>query len=137
MATYKNTELGQVQSSLNCLSQKLKRKVTKATGVKATMKTLQDKALLQELTPSEKVKLSRFEYDFTQLQAEIESIREDCNQLKEVQTQKREEKKKSQTEIFHAENPTSKEDDDAFLANLYGTPNANNNEEREVNFVNM
>ncbi len=120
MATYKNTELGQMQTTLNALNQKHKRKVDKAGRLKSDLKQLRDKALLNELSHSDKVKLSRLEFEHQQVLNEVESLGQERRDLKEVQDQKRALKKKKREEIFNDENPTSKEDDDVFLANMYG-----------------
>ncbi len=114
MATYNKTELGQVQSSLNALNQKLKRKVEKAKKIKSEQESLTAK--LDDLSRTEKVKKSRLDFEKKQIAAEIASLREECKHLKEIQGSKRAKKKKEKEEIFHDEG--NKED--AYLASLYG-----------------
>ncbi len=121
MATYKETELGQVQQSLNCTNQKLRRRVAKTNKIKTEIKALKDKAS-DELSQREKVKLSRLEFEYQHELADVVALRDEVKALKDLQTKKRAIAKKKKSQIFDGEddNECNMNDDD-ILANLYGT----------------
>ncbi len=139
MATYKTTELGQVQLSLNAIASKKKRRSDKVNAMKSKIQLLKDKASLEgELSKTDKIKLSRLEFEHKHALADVTSLQEEYDSLKSLQMQKREEKKKRKDEIFH--NEDDPENADEYLANLCGTHDQGEGkqaEERVVEYQNM
>ncbi len=129
MATYKATELGQLQVSLNAVSQKCRRKRIKADKLKSEIQKLKDK---DQLSQVDRLKFNRKADELKATLAEHASLEEEVKCLKTM----KDDKKSKAKEIFNVE--ASKEDDDAFLANLYGTQEVGgDNAENVVQFHNM
>ncbi len=120
MATFKSSDLGQVQSALNALAQKQRRKINKAARLKDDIKELKEKEQNEELSRVDKSKLKLAEVNHKHVLAEISSLEAEVSHMKELQTSRRADKKKRKAEIFHAENMPQNGNDDAFLADLYG-----------------
>ncbi len=134
MASYKSTELGQVQQTLNALNSKKKRRSDKAAKLKAKVKLLQEQAIDGNESKADASKLSRAKYEFKHALADIVQLDEEIKHLKSLQKQKQEQKKKQSEEIFN-----DVENADAYLQNLCGLPDdaTNGNAEQTVPYVNM
>ncbi len=137
-ATYKSTELGQIQVTLNALSSKKKRRSDKLEAVKNKIQIAKDKAIDGQLSSTDKIKLQRLELDYKHAQADFSSLQDEIKHLKMVQLQKRQEKKKKKDEIFNTEDEEM--DGNMYIENYCGLPADGKDTadaERVVDFPNM
>ena len=120
MATYKNTELGQVQQALSCAKQKCKRRKDKVLKLKKSIVQLKEKSVHEDLTAKEKALLVRQEFEHKHELADVAALQEEIKQLKTLQDDKRS-KKKQQDQIFQEDREDEAEQaGDALLEDLYG-----------------
>ncbi len=134
MATYLNTELGQVQQALNAMCQKRRRKREKAKKSKAKLDEYKEKAAMDALSKIDKVKYSSLQSEYKHTIAELAALDDEVQCLKDLKEGKKRKKEEQEGEIFHAEKEP--ENDDTFLANLYGVTadDLAKDKEQELNF---
>ncbi len=90
--------------------------------MKEKIKQLKDKSSIEgDLNKPDKIKLSRLEFEYKHALADVVSLDEELASLKELQAQKRAEKKKKKDEIF-SNVDEDLPDANAYLANLCGLP---------------
>ena len=126
MATYRNTEVGQLQQTLNAMSQKCRRKRDKSVALKEKIAQFKEKAITQELSKIEAVKLNGMQSQYKHVLVELSCLEEEMKTLKELKEEKKLAQKQNKKDIFH-DGEKSKEDD-ALLAEIYGINNENNEE---------
>ena len=119
-ASYRSTELGQLQQTLNALMSKKKRRSDKLETVKNKIKILKDKAtdMDGQLSAPDKTKINRLQIEFKHAQADFFSLEEEIKNLKALQAEKREHKKKKSEEIFNTDD--AEMDANAYLDNVCG-----------------
>ena len=135
MASYKNTEAGQLQKTLNAISQKWRRKCVKADALKEKIQKMKNSALEQELSKINAVKLSGMQAELKHTLAEVASLSDEMRVLKEMKEEKSKKKKQQQGEIFNAavgddapkSADKSAEDCNDYLSALYGVKVPDNN----------
>ncbi len=145
MASYKTTELGQVQQSLNAITQKWRRKVAKSRVLKTKIQAMKEKALQEDLPKTEQVKLNCLELEIKHTLADVTSLAQEIENLKSIKDSKKADKKKKKdnglAEVQAEAEAALAGNDDAFLYNLYGLNQDGAPQdaggEQEVDFLNM